>query len=302
MEVWRVEADVGECPFWDEATRSLFWVDIRRPALHRVDPAGRAVASWPLPEPIGAFALIEDGVRAMIGLAGGLALLDLRTGVIERLFDPEPERPENRLNEGKVSPCGRFFVFGSMDDRPDKQATGSLYCLSSDGTLTVLTRDLFVANGVAWSPDGSILYFSDSRASIIWAADWDAASGTFDGRRVFATPTEQQGRPDGAAMDVDGSYWSAGVSAGRLNRYAPDGRLVEAIDLPVQAPTMPAFGPADIGVMFVTSHRRIANPTPDDGGIVLLPTARRGTPQMRFEWRPQPSDHTTETQSLQDLT
>lgn len=280
MKIWRVNAEVGEGPVWDEASESLFWIDIRQPALHRQAANGALLNAWPLPEPVGAFALLQDREQALVGLASGLAVMDLASGVLERLFDPEPERTGNRLNEGKVSPCGRWFVFGSMDEREPKQATGSLYCLGADRSLGVLSRDLVVANGVAWSPDGGTLYFSDSRAATIWASDWNAPTGTIANRRVFATLTEAQGRPDGAAMDSDGHYWSAGVSAGRLNRFAPDGRLVETVTLPVQAPTMPVFGPD--GTLYVTSHRRIAAPTPDDGCIVLLPTNQRGVPQPRF--------------------
>ncbi|MBX9907492.1 MAG: SMP-30/gluconolactonase/LRE family protein [Beijerinckiaceae bacterium] len=283
MRIWRSGAEVGEGPFWDEASQSLFWIDIRRPALHRYDVEGRALGSWPLPEPVGAFALLADGERALVALASGLALLDLPSGELERLFDPEPERPENRLNEGKISPCGQFFVFGSMDEREPKQATGSLYRLAADGRVATLARDLVVANGVAWSPDGGTLYFSDSRAAIIWAADWDASVGAITNRRVFATPSADQGRPDGAAMDDEGCYWSAGVSTGRLNRFAPDGALLESIPLPVQAPTMPAFGPP--GTLFVTSHRRIAEPKADDGAIILVPTSRSGPRPPRFSLR-----------------
>jgi sugar lactone lactonase YvrE len=286
MKIWNVRADVGECPFWDERTQSLFWVDIRKPALYRHGADGSARGAWALPSPVGAFALLENGRQALVGLATGLALLDLGTGAVDPLFDPEPEQPHNRLNEGKVSPCGGYFVFGSMDDRAEKQATGSLYCLAADRSLRVLARDLFVANGVAWSPDGRTLYFSDSRAAIIWAADWDTHTGTIANRRIFATPSEAEGRPDGAAMDVNGHYWSAGVSAGCLNRFAPDGRITDTIRLPVQAPTMPAFCTDGTGIIFVTSHRRVPKPGPDDGAIVVVPVSQRGTPQMRFDMSP----------------
>lgn len=282
MEIWRVGADVSECPFWDDATQMLYWVDIRAPSLHRYAAGGKKLRSWSLPEPVGAFALLEDGNRALVALASGLAVLDLETDALERLMAPEPERPANRLNEGKVSPCGQHFVFGSMDDRVEKEATGALYCLSADRSLRVLTRGLIVANGVAWSPDGRVLYFSDSRASMIWANDWDADTGTIANRRVFASPTEAEGRPDGAAMDQDGHYWSAGVSAGCLNRFAPNGRIAHTIRLPIQAPTMPVFGGSDGASLFVTSHRRVANPKADDGSIVVLPVSQRGTLQRRF--------------------
>ncbi|PZN95576.1 MAG: hypothetical protein DCF30_18800 [Hyphomicrobiales bacterium] len=280
MKIWQVAAEVGEGPVWDDESDSLFWIDIRKPALHRFAEDGAALGRWALPEPVGAFALLQDRQQALVALASGLALLDLSSGALKRLFDPEPERPENRLNEGKVSPCGRYFVFGSMDERDPKQATGSLYCLSADRSLAILSHDLVVANGVAWSPDGSTLYFSDSRAATIWASDWDAATGTIANRRVFASLTEAQGRPDGAAMDTEGHYWSAGVSAGRLNRFSPGGALVEVVPLPVQAPTMPAFGRD--GVMFVTSHRRVSNPAVEDGGIVVLTASKRGVRQPRL--------------------
>ncbi len=283
METWNVQALVGEGPFWDRETQSLFWIDIRAPALHRFSGEGDALARWDLAEPIGAFALLADGRAAVVALKSGLAILDLESGRTRPLMDPEPDRPENRLNEGKVSPCGRYFVFGSMDDRPEKTATGALYCLSAEGDLSCLARELVVANGVAWSPDGGTIYFSDSRASVIWAADWSA--GTIANRRVFARPSAAEGRPDGAAMDDDGCYWSAGVSAGYLNRFSPSGELVERIALPVRAPTMPAFGGARRDRLFVTSHRAIDRPGEDDGKIVVLEPGRSGPDQRRFLMR-----------------
>ncbi len=282
MKLWRVGDEVGEMPYWDEATDRLYWIDIRRPALHRYDREGCELARWPLPEPVGAFALLEADKHALVALKSGLAVLDLSTGAVRSFLRPEPEKPGNRLNEGKVSPCGRHFVFGSMDDGDPKNATGALYRLSADGSLVTLTSGHIVANGVAWSPDGATLYFSDSRASMIWACDWSADEGTISRRRVFASPSAEQGRPDGAAMDQEGYYWSAGVSAGCLNRFAPDGQLAETILLPVQAPTMPAFGPADSKLLFVTSHRRIARPTEDDGSIVALRVPQTGIRPPRF--------------------
>jgi sugar lactone lactonase YvrE len=282
MKIWPVGAEVGEGPFWDEATSSLFWIDVRRPALNRQAADGASLATWALPEPVGAFALLEGGHAALVALAGGLSLLNLGTGAVRKLVDPEPDKPCNRLNEGKVSPCGRWFLFGSMDDRPDKQPTGALYCMGIDGSVRRLASDLVVANGLAWSPDGATLYFSDSWRATIWTAAWDASTGAIGPRHVFATVTEAEGRPDGAAVDTDGFYWSAGVSAGCLNRFTPDGRIVEKIALPVRAPTMPAFGPPADGVIYVTSHRRIADPGPNDGSIVLIPTRAIGLPHRRF--------------------
>jgi sugar lactone lactonase YvrE len=282
VKIWNVGAEVGECPVWDASTDSLWWVDIRRPVLHRQSADGASLGRWALPSPVGAFALLAEGSRALVALSDGLALLDLESGQVQGLIDPEPDKPFNRLNEGKVSPCGRWFVFGSMDDRAVKAETGALYSFGTDGRVRQLVGGLTVANGVAWSPDAATLYYSDSKVARIWTAAWNATSGTMGESRLFAAPSETEGRPDGAAMDTEGHYWSAGVSAGRLNRFAPDGRLVETVYLPMQAPTMPAFGPPGSGRLYVTSHRRVSAPGPDDGAIAVVPTTRTGLPQPRF--------------------
>ena len=279
-------AQLGECPVWDEPTQSLFWIDIRAPTLHQTAPDGTPLKAWTLHSPIGAFALLEPGTHALAVLRTGLAILDLETAIITPLHNPESHLPANRFNEGKVSPCGQHFLFGSMDDRPDKSPTGALYALSANGTLRTLARDITVANGLAWSPDAQTLYFSDSRAATIWACPWHPDTGTIGPRRVFATPVDAIGRPDGAAMDTEGHYWSAGVSAARLNRFAPDGTLARSIPLPVQAPTMPVFGGPARNRLFVTSHRHVPQPTPIDGALLSLDPAATGTPARRFALSP----------------
>lgn len=280
VEVWNVGAQVGEGPFWDTESQTLYWIDVRAPALHQFSADGASLRRWSLPEPVGAYALLASGRTALLALKSGLALLDLPSGAVTAFLDPEPGMAGNRLNEGKVSPCGDYFVFGSMDDGPQKSATGALYCLSAGGRLQRLRSGLIVANGVAWSPDGARLYFSDSRAGVIWAAEWDA--GTIAKPTILARLTEAQGRPDGAAVDVEGCYWSAGVSAGRLNRFSPDGVLIGSISLPVQAPTMPAFGGCEGDRLFVTSHRVLQNPLETDGAIIVLTSAIPGLGQRRF--------------------
>jgi sugar lactone lactonase YvrE len=89
----------------------------------------------------------------------------------------------------------------------------------------------------------------------VWAYDYDASTGEISGRRVFIDYQEAWGRPDGATVDAEGCYWSAGVRAGRLNRFSPEGELMSHIDLPVTHPTMPCFGGPDLKTIFVTSLR-----------------------------------------------
>jgi sugar lactone lactonase YvrE len=146
---------------------------------------------------------------------------------------------------------------------------------------------LIVSNGLAWTGDGRTMFHSDSKGQVIWAYDHDPATGEITNRREVARPSEAQGRPDGAATDVEGCYWSAGISAGVLNRWTPDGRLDLQIPLPCVAPTMPCFGGPDMRTIHVTSLRhhvpeqRLAE-RPLSGGIFAVEVDVPGVPVARF--------------------
>jgi sugar lactone lactonase YvrE len=271
---------VGESPTWDERLGCLWWVDVRGPALHRTEPRTGTTQSWPLPEPVGSLALCRSGAL-VLALKSGLCRFDPQDGVLEPLAAPEPDRPTNRLNDGKTSPEGRFLV-GSMDDRPEKEATGALWRLDPRSTACVKLCDgLVVSNGLAWSPDGRTLWHSDSRASVIWTWRYHPETGGISDRREVARPTPQVGRPDGGAVDAEGGYWSAGVSAGRLNRWLPDGRLDRVVELPVRGPTMPCFGGPGLRTLYVTSLQP-EGAGPNDGRILALDVGLAGTPVGLF--------------------
>jgi len=272
-------ATVGESPVWDDATGQLWWVDVRGPALHRTDPTTGRTESWTLPEPVGSLALCRSG-RLLLALRSRVVRFDPHGGAIETLATPEADRPHNRLNDGKASPCGRFVV-GGMDDRLEKQPVAALWCVSPAGAVSKLVDGLTVANGLAWSPDGRTLWYSDSRRTGIWNAPWDQATGSIGASRLLAAPDDATGRPDGAAMDVEGGYWSAGVSAGVLNRWLPDGTLDRVVKLPIRAPTMPCFGGPRLRHLFVTSLCS-AKAGPDDGAVVVLDVGLAGVPVGQF--------------------
>lgn len=109
------------------------------------------------------------------------------------------------------------------------------------------------------------------------------ATGTLAHTRVFAEPGEAEGRPDGAAVDREGYYWSAGVSAACLNRFAPDGRLDLKIQVPVFHPTKPAFGGPDQKRLFVTSMTPPEDPrSPLDGYVIETVAPVPGLSPPRF--------------------
>ena len=141
-----------------------------------------------------------------------------------------------------------------------------------------------MSNGLAWSPDGRVMYHSDSTSAIIEAWDFDPATGGMSDHRVIAKLTNEDGRPDGAATDTEGNYWSAGPSAGCVNCFSPTGQLLKKLPFPVPGPTMPCF--AD-GFLYVTSLREGKSPDvlaqfPTLGGLFRAPAPAEGAPVAAF--------------------
>ena len=162
------------------------------------------------------------------------------------------EPPTNRFNDGKVGPDGCFWV-GSMDERTPRQKTAFLYRITPDGRTERKADGYAVSNGLAWSPDGRIMYHSDSTARIIEAWDFDSRTGALAGHRVLATLTNEDGRPDGAAVDAEGAYWSA-VRQPAASIASPLGRAAEQAAVPGSRPTMPCFAERHL---YVTTLREV---------------------------------------------
>ena len=147
-----------------------------------------------------------------------------------------------------------------------------------------------VTNGLAFSPDGRTFYLADSAAPVrtIWACDYEPASGEIGERRVFVDTHGLAGRPDGGTVDADGCYWMAGIGGWQLVRFTPKGVVDMIVDLPVEKPTKPAFGGADLGTIYVTSiGSGLSEGTearqPQAGGLFALRVPGvQGLPQPRF--------------------
>ena len=248
-----VPLGVGEGAFWHPAEQVLYFVDILAPALFRFDPADRSLRRWDMPSAIGSFGALADG-RFIVALKTGIQLFDPVSGHFE-MVAPEAGMPGNRYTDGKVGPDGRFWI-GSMDDRPEKEPVAALYRIDHDGSCTKMLDGLIVSNGLAWSADGRTMFHSDSRGQYVQAFDYDVATGAIANQRRLLRLEEEDGRPDGAAGDAEGYYWSAGVSAGCLNRIAANGTIERKFVMPAPSPTMPCFGGTDLKTVYVTSLTR----------------------------------------------
>lgn len=240
---------LGEAPMWNVSEQALYWVDALKPAIHRLDVGGR-LSTWPMPRITGSFVFRRNG--GLIGaLRNGFHAIDLDTGTIEFLVDPEPDRPDNILNDGKCDRRGRYWC-GSRDGALTKPV-GALHRLDPDLSCRMMDDGFIVSNGLAWSPDDQTMYFADSRAETVWTYDFDLDDGAIRNRRVFFSTRDIEGRCDGATVDADGFYWCALVHGAAVARFDPKGRLDRRITMPVRHPTMCSFGGENLDTLYVTS-------------------------------------------------
>jgi len=278
---------LGEGPVFDDRRDVLWWCDIVGRSIHAFFLHEGRTQTFEFESEVGSLGIAETG-RLVVALRHEVGLFDPESGIFQRIAEIEAGNPDTRLNDGKVGPDGAFWV-GTMDDRnvSRKDPLGSLYRVDASGKVERKVEGLVTSNGLAWTADGEIMFHSDSRGPWIDRWRFDRRRGEISGRMRFAVLDEASGRPDGGACDAEGFYWSAGVSAGRLNRFAPDGSLAAMHEVPVPAPTMPCFGGPDFRTLYVTSLREGRSPevleaAPQSGGVFAAEAPVAGFPPWRF--------------------
>ena len=276
---------LGEGPLWDVAEQRLYWIDSYGPAVYSCDAQGKDRKRWALPEPIGSLALREKG-GAILSLRSGFHALDFKTGEVALIAATQPGELTPRMNDGKVDRQGRFIA-GSMDFE-ERNPVGKLFRLDADLSVHQLDHGIICSNGPCFSLDGKTLYFADTGKKVIYAYDYDTASGNVRSRRVFASFENQRGLPDGATVDAEGYVWSCEVYSGRLIRFDPNGVVDRIVGLPVQSTTSLIFGGPNLDIAYVTSMARPHNGTyhrEREAGCVFTihGLGVRGVPEPRFK-------------------
>lgn len=283
-------AELGEAPSWDPVTRRLLWVDITPGIVHRFDPASGEDEGWHVGASVGA-AAPTDGGRLALAVRDGFAILDPATGRVEPIADVGASAVGTMMNDGKVDPAGRFWA--GTKDLDGRRPIGSLFRLGADQQAVRVLDGVTISNGLAWSPDGRMMYYIDSATYGIDAFDFDPESGSVANRRRQVELPRAWGLPDGMTVDAEGLLWVAFWGGSAVRRLSPGGELVEAVDLPVSQVTSCAFGGDAFDELFVTSARdgvpedRRAS-QPHAGGVFRLRPDVPGLPERPFAERSLP--------------
>jgi sugar lactone lactonase YvrE len=276
------QCELAEGPVWDAARGLLRWVDILPGNVHALDPASGEHSSFSTGDKVGTVGLTRDG-GLVLALAGGFALSGFDGQDLLPFGDFSVDPSVTRFNDGKPDPWGSFWA-GTMAVPEDSGYPCSLYRLSPDGAVTELFGGVGLSNGLDWSGDRRVFYYSDSHAGVdVFGTDPD--TGALSARRRFVEVSG--GVPDGLTLDAEGCLWLAVWGSSELHRYTPDGRLDTVVKLPVSQVSSAGFGGPDLSTLYITTARENFTPAdlaaePHAGDIFACTPGVTGHPPYLF--------------------
>ena len=273
---------LGENPLWDASTDSLFFIDAADPAVYRL--TGGVVQRFAMPKPVASI-FLTDADQLMVAMRNSFAELSLLDGHLTDVGPVVPPSSEERFNDGRCDAQGRIWI--STMDRKLQSGIGSVTEVNAQYGCSSFKTGARLGNGVCFSPDGKWLYFSDTAQRAIFRFPLTEPGAMEAARELFVQLDEAPGRPDGCSIDSEGCLWSARVGGGRIDRYAPDGRLLGYLETPVSHPTHCTFGGLDMRTLFVTSSRYPVTSTefdqqPHAGKLLAFEVDVQGLPEARF--------------------
>ena len=250
--VGHIRSQWGESPVWWQG--ALYYVDIRGQKVHLYDPADGSERSWDIGQRVGTVVPRESGGLVIAG-DHGLFFLDEETGALTPIADPEADKPDNRFNDGKCSPDGRFFA-GTIS-MVRKTGDAKLYRLDPDLTVHEAFGPVTTSNGIVWSADGKTVYYIDTPRREVLAFDYEA--GHLRNLRSVIATGHIDASPDGMAIDANGHLWIAFCHGGCVSCFDPsNGNELHRIALPCLETTACAFGGPDLSDLYVTTGIRDA--------------------------------------------
>ena len=251
--ILEAKAELGDGPVWDHREKALWWVDINGQSVHRFDPATGQDSENDAGEMVGC---VAPRLRGGLVMATQSGFYSIQPDSGERDFfgHPEAHLANNRFNDGKCDPAGRFWAGSAAMD--GVQGGAGLYCLGVDGSITQFLPSVTVSNGMAWSNDKKTMYYIDSMAQCVFGFDYDLDSGNISNQRAVIAIERTDGFPDGMTIDAENKLWVAHWGGSRVVRYDPEsGEALAKVAMPVSQPTSCAFGGDDYRELYITSAR-----------------------------------------------
>ena len=284
--LFSAQATLGEGPLWDEREQKLWWIDVEEGLVFRYDPASNINERFVVGQRVGTVVLRDNG-GVLLAVENGFASFDPQTETLEIISDPEADLPDNRFNDGKCDPAGRFWA-GTMNLDPDNHTTGGLYSLDDQFIVTKHLFGVGVSNGIVWSGDAKTMYYVDSMSGAIEAFDYVDELGEISNRRSVYEVPKELGVADGMTIDCEDRLWVAFWGGWCVGCIDPKTRkMIQKVRLPVEQVTACALGGQDMRDLFITTARNGLDDSslaeqPEAGDLFVARIDVPGVPSYRF--------------------
>ncbi|MFP3414086.1 SMP-30/gluconolactonase/LRE family protein [Bacillus sp. SIMBA_074] len=281
------KSSLAEGPCWNEKKQILYWVDIIEKKLCLYNPVNNTNRVITFDQQIGCIVPYLDNI-VLLAMERGFYSLNLNTEKLTHIYDPEPHLLENRFNDGKCDPAGRFWA--GTTDLCGINAAGSLYCLNNNFNVDKKFAHVNTSNGIAWSPDHTFLYFIDTPTKKVVRFDYDVHTGEISNPSDVIIFPENDCLPDGMTIDEEGCLWIAHWGGSKVTRWNPlTGEQILSIPIPALYVTSCTFGGPNLTDLYITTARtRMTDEElkqyPHAGGIFRIQTNVKGCPTYSFRY------------------
>ncbi|MGE6367229.1 SMP-30/gluconolactonase/LRE family protein [Bacillus paramycoides] len=277
------KATLGEGPSWDSKKHLLYWVDILEKKVNIYNRITGENKSIFLGQMVGSVVPRKSG-GMVLALENGFYFLNPDTEEMEAIYDPERHLEENRFNDGKCDPCGRFWA--GTTDSIGINGKGALYFLNTNLHVKKKLEEVSTSNGLAWSPDHMYMYFIDTPTRKVVRFDYDVHTGHIENPQDVIVIPKEEGLPDGMTIDEEGMLWIAHWGGSKVSRWNPkSGKQLLTIPIPALYVTSCTFGGSNLNELYITTARmNNTNPEiyPNAGGIFRMKTNIKGCPTYQF--------------------
>lgn len=268
--------NTGENPYWHPDDGCVYWTDIPAGVLYQYDPATKKTVVCYRGDPVGGFTLQGDG-KFLLFRVNDIATFDPKLGHVKTIVECDFDTNEiPRFNDVHADPLGRVYA-GTMG----KNNKGGVFLIERDGSMKQMFAGTNCSNGIAFTPDEKVMYWTDTSGRTIYRFHYDRESGDLTDRRPLYVCPEGEGAPDGMAMDRDGNLWSARWGGSRLCLISPEGKKFDEIRFPTSAVSCAIFGGPKNDELFVTTAQGKPDTDTPDGTLYRIQTQTTGRPRFR---------------------
>jgi len=250
--VWKNSSLLGEGTLWVPTLNSILFVDIKEKKIFILNIKTKKKKIFKVNKEIGFVSHIKENVF-ILGLKSELRIINLINKKVLHSIKIEPNKRNNRLNDGKTDPMGRLW-FGTMDNLERKKSSGSLYCLNNKLKLHKVDSKYFITNGPAFLNKNNF-YHTDSRDKKIYKIKIDKKLKIIK-KKVFIKFKNKEGSPDGMTLDKQNNLWTCHFGGACISIFNKTGKKIHKIDLPAKNITNCTFGGSNNSELFVTSAKK----------------------------------------------